>query len=637
MSASHSLRTDKVLYGGLFVVVLPAALALWAVALDARLTLPRIGGAVPGSAIAAFGLGMMLTAVVVLRVRGGGWPMSPFPPERLVENGPYRLLAHPLYAGSVLLCAGVSLLLGSPSGLWIVSPVLAAACVAFVAGFENEQMVTRRAILHVPSGTDERPAASDRLSMYAIVLLPWLIAYEAVNRLGVARDAIAVVSPWDALVPVVPWTEMIYFAAYPLVLFAPLVARTSHDLRRFAIRAWVATGSAMLMYVVIPTLPPQKPAPAGSIFAAMLEWERAWDAPATALPAFHVIWVMLTADLYARAFPRLRALRWPVILAVGASCVTTGMHALIDVVAGLILGALFVRVETIWALALRWTERLSNSWSERRIGFVRLINHGMYPAIGSALGIAMITALAGGQHRLQVFIIGMAAIVGAAAWAQWIEGSTVLLRPYGYYGGIAGGVLAIAVIGAVQHNGLLLLAAYAVGAPFIQAIGRIRCLVQGCCHGRPAVAGGVRVWRPESRVVRVAHLGGVSLHPTALYSTLANLVIGIALVRLWVAGAPLAFIAGSYFILSGLERFVEEHFRGEPQTKVVAGLRLYQWISIASIIAGAVLTALPSARTAPIEPISVTTIALAAAFGIIAYVAYGADFPESNRRFSRLA
>ena len=70
-----------------------------------------------------------------------------------------------------------------------------------------------------------------------------------------------------------------------------------------------------------------------------------------------------------------------------------------------------------------------------------------------------------------------------------------------------------------------LLAAYAVAGPWVQACGRLRCLVQGCCHGcESSEFVGIRYSHPRSRVVRLAHLVGVPIHPTPLYSILANAV-----------------------------------------------------------------------------------------------------------------
>jgi len=218
-----------------------------------------------------------------------------------------------------------------------------------------------------------------------------------------------------------------------------------------------------------------------------------------------------------------------------------------------------------------------------------------------------------------------------------VEGSPALSRPFGYYGGVIGALIAIAASSFFDRSGWLLLAAYAVAAPIIQAIGRLRCIVQGCCHGRPAAILGVRVWHPQSRVVSLAGLAGVPLHPTAVYSIVMNLCFLALLLRMWVAGAPLTFIAGAYLILSGLGRFLEEHYRGEPQTKVMAGLRFYQWMSIASLLAGAILTAIPSSSAPPPSLLSPMSVASAILLGLVAFFAYGADFPESTRRFARLS
>ena len=44
---------------------------------------------------------------------------------------------------------------------------------------------------------------------------------------------------------------------------------------------------------------------------------------------------------------------------------------------------------------------------------------------------------------------------------------------------------------------------------------------------------GIRYERPESRVCRIAHLQGVPVHPTPLYSMLGNVAIGLVVGRMW--------------------------------------------------------------------------------------------------------
>jgi prolipoprotein diacylglyceryltransferase len=173
---------------------------------------------------------------------------------------------------------------------------------------------------------------------------------------------------------------------------------------------------------------------------------------------------------------------------------------------------------------------------------------------------------------------------------------------------------------------------------FGQGLGRLRCLVNGCCHGRPAPAPiGISYVHPMPRPTRLANLGGVPIHPTQLYSLLWLMVVGAALTRLWILEAPLSFIAGTYFVLVGLGRFVEEHYRGEPQTAVIAGFRLYQWLTLGFVVGGAALSALPSASAPAPVPIGWPTIAVSLLAAVIGTASFGMDVPRSNRRFSRLA
>lgn len=89
-------------------------------------------------------------------------------------------------------------------------------------------------------------------------------------------------------------------------------------------------------------------------------------------------------------------------------------------------------------------------------------------------------------------------------------------------------------------------------------------------------------------------------------------------------------------MLVGVGRFVEEHFRGEPQTMVVAGLRLYQWLAMAFVACGAVLTTVGATAAPAAPPFEPGSLAVALVVGAICYVAYGVDLPGSSRRFSRL-
>jgi prolipoprotein diacylglyceryltransferase len=178
---------------------------------------------------------------------------------------------------------------------------------------------------------------------------------------------------------------------------------------------------------------------------------------------------------------------------------------------------------------------------------------------------------------------------------------------------------------------------FCIAGPWIQSFGRLRCLTQGCCHGRETtLLVGIRYNHPRSRVCRLAGLTGVPLHPTPVYSIIWNVVIAFVVTRLWFLGSSLVLIAGVYLMFSGLGRFVEEMYRGEPQTPIIGELRLYQWIAILSVVVGAVFTSLPSMGEAQPPQFSWLAPIAGFGFGVFTWIALGVDFPNSNKRFARL-
>ncbi|HEX7616644.1 MAG TPA: prolipoprotein diacylglyceryl transferase family protein [Thermoanaerobaculia bacterium] len=637
-----SEKLGKALYGAAFAIGLPALLVLWARAAAPNVGLPAVASPA-GWSVAAAGLALVLWGMAALAVFGRGLPMNAYPPPVFVARGPYAVVAHPIYLGFVILCAGAAVGAGSAAGLWLVTPVVALGSAALVLGYEGPEIAARfterpRTFLRLPAGTPESPSVADRLSAYALVLVPWLILYEAVQALGVAPDAVALRLPGEAGWPVWESTELVYASTYLFVALAPLAAVSRAELRRFMVRGWAAIALVVFLWLVLPVAAPPRPFTPHGPLGALLDFERRLDSPACAFPSFHVVWAFLAASVWAARAPRARGLAWGWAWAIGASCLTTGMHTVADVAAGLAAAFLVLRLPRVWEVLRAAAERLANSWREWDFGAVRVINHGGWAALGTLVGVGLAAALAGGRGVEAVLLVAFSGLVGAALWAQFVEGSPRLLRPYGFYGGLLG-----VVLGAVLAKLLLgtdawvLVGAFAVAGPWIQAAGRVRCLVQGCCHGAPAPESvGIRYMHPRSRVCRLANLEGVPVHPTPLYSILWNAVPAFLGARLWAARAPLPVIVGAYLILTGLGRFVEESRRGEPQTPVFARLRLYQWIAAGTVAAGAVLTCLPASVPTPVPEASLLALAAGAAFALATWFALGVDFPRSNRRFARL-
>jgi len=633
----------RIAYAALFSVVLPVLLLVWGARMDHLLSLPMVGTPVLGWTVAGIGIGLMLSATRSLWVAGGGLPASPFPPSRFVSSGIYGVFAHPIYLGAVLTTLGVSVATQSAGGLWIVTPTLILATCAWVIGYERDATRARfgegpAPLFSLPTASEEPPTSRQRLTFYLLIPFQWLIAFKATEWLGPGPDIRSTFVRWDADLPVIPWTESIYFFTYVLVFFAPLVIRSRTELRRYAYDALWASRLIVPMYVIFPFTAEPKAVPGEGFWQSMMQLERDHNALVTALPSFHVVWVCIAAGAWARRFPRLKTPMVVLVLLTIVSCVTTGMHSAADVIAGSFAFMVVSNRERLWSALCRGAERLANSWRELRIGPIRFLNHGVYSAAGVTLAVAVGAALTGTVQLWWLAGMALAAIAGAALWAQLVEGSPQLLRPYGYFGSVVAMALFALLVSALNGDGWLVLGALTVGAAFGQPLGRLRCLVQGCCHGREAHGfPGIRYTHPQSRVVRLSTLGGVPLHPTPLYSLVWTLFVGVALCRLWAVHAHLSLIVGAYLILFGAGRFVEEHFRGEPQTRTVDGLRIYQWLAIAMIVAGGLVMSIASSPAPSAVGFDAATLPTLLALFIIAYVSYGMDFPGSSRRFARLA
>ena len=643
VAARDSSLIGKTLYGLLFVVALPAMLIVWAALTERSVPLPSFGSFYLGTAVMICGAALMLYGMAALMVYGKGLPMNAYPPAKYVTRGVYRLISHPIYTGFSMLSVGGAIAAGSQSGLWLVSPVVILGSVALVQGFEKQDLYRRfgdrleKPLLRLPERGAEPPGLIERFSVYVLVLFPWLVMYEAVRLIGVPVDARVAFLPFESSLKVYEWTELIYASTYLFVLLAPLVAGTKRDLREFSVAGLIATAFVTLLFLTVPLIAPPRPFEAHGLLGKLLEWERALDTPAAAFPSFHVVWALLAARVYAARMRSLKIVWWGWAVLISFSCITTGMHALIDVAGGFLTFFFVTRIKALFEVARKVSERVANSWREWRLGPVRIINHGAYAALGAFVSLMIVGSLTGAGYVTPMLFIAFTILIASAVWAQLVEGSSSLLRPYGWYGGVLGAIAGLLVAKLMGASPWLLAGAWCVAAPWLQSLGRFRCLVQGCCHGREASSAvGIRYRHERSRVCRLSSLADVPVHPTPLYSILCNVVIGVVVARLWQLHAALSLIVGTYLILAGLCRFVEESYRGEPQTPVRAGLKLYQWMAVLSVLAGIFTTMINDTPLAPEPQLNWASVAAAGVFSLLVWFALGVDFPNSNRRFARL-
>ncbi len=643
MRTSASTFVLKLFYGFCFVVIVPIFLLLWALETEPLVPLPSIRSPALGIGTDLGGLVLIVWGMLSLLVHGKGLPMNAFPPGVYVRQGIYRIIPHPIYTGFTMCCFGTAILAGSPSGFWLVAPIAALGSIALVEGFEKQDLIgrfghqVRKCLISLPEDAERKPLLHERISVYLLVFIPWVLLYEIFVALGNPADAIVAYLPFERNLPVYEWTEIFYGATYLFVCLVPIVVTRSRTLREFSIAGLIATWMMVLMFIGIPLIAPPREFTAHGILGDILNFERGHDTSAAAFPSYHVVWAYIAARAFAETFPGIKILWWSLAALIAASCLTTGMHAVVDVLAGVGAGLIFMRYKKVWELVRYLSERIANSWREWQTGNVRIINHGVYTAAGAGAGVLIAGILLGPGSVGYLLVMAFCSLIMAGMWAQVIEGSPSLLRPYGYYGGVLGIVIGGILAGFFGGDIWLLLGSYGVAGPVIQGLGRLRCLVQGCCHGREAPPHvGIRYTHPRSRVVRLTKFSGIPLHPAPLYSLLWNIVIGVVLARLWILHAAPTLVAGLYLVLNGLGRFVEEAYRGEPQTPILGKLRLYQLMAILSVVGGAVLTMVRSDPTAPAPQFNYESLVAGVGFAIVIWFAQGVDFPDSNRRFSRL-
>ena len=606
----------KIIYALVFCVALPVALAFWARAVSAYLPPPLFTDVPLGAGLCAAGIVLIAASMLALRVHGRGLPMNGFPPPVYVTRGPYRLTRHPIYVGFCMACAGAAIMSGSGGGFWLVLPMTVAGSAALVWGFERPDLRRRfgplpdryEPFFRIPKNTGDTPGIADRVSALMLAAVPWIV--------------FPIVSSINVLVTIFPSSSaqsspfsVTSASADVMLLLAALFAPTRSALRNYMceIIVVVCVSVSFLFLFPVATLP-------------------------YVFPTQYVLRVLIamTALMKRGRYWRWIALVWG--MAVMFSQQRPGVTGFF--IALLVYTIAHKRIGILRA-CVRVADRLANSLRTWRVGSLRIFNHAVYSGSAAFAGVLVAGMFAGTHGLYAVGITGVCTLVGGALWAQLVEGSPTLLRPFGYYGAILGGVAGALLAPLTGAGTLVLLAAFATASPVIVMIGRMRCLVQGCCHGRLLDPGadvslGLCVTNPSSRVCLMSPLGGKPIHATPLYAIAANAVIALVLLSLWTYGARLTLILGLYFLLAGLSRFVEEAYRGEPQTRVWKRLAEYQWYAIAFAVAGGVITALPCTATPPPVVLSWHTAGVAAALGLLTAFAMSMDFPGSSRRFARL-
>ena len=467
------LLTGKLLYGALFVIVLPLLLICWAIILDNELDWPLPAWPFVGLAVGAAGAMLMLGGMWELYRYGHGLPMNAYPPQNYVTRGLYAWFAHPIYLGAILLAAGISLWVQSSSGLYIVTPIVALMALALLTGYERlairrrfgKMVETHQPLFSWPISRRSQATLVKRLAMALAIFVPWFaVGY----LLDIARcpttcpGLFLQVGDGEPLQFVL---RLLWFAPYLFLLIRLFLARSQSKLLSAVIAASLATGLGLYAYLVFPIFVP-----------GLFE---------------NVAGIILNF--------------------------------------GLVLAAL--NYAAIWRWLQRWCEWVANSRRDWYFfnGSFRIINHSLYAGLAGAVGVGIVGYITGSWAVSMLLLVST--VVGASVFAQAWWGSQALLRPFGYWGAIIGGIIAILLAVGLFGQSLAVVAlAGVLCASFVQALGRLRCLVQGCCHGVATDQRfGIRVWQPQSRVCTLSSSRGRWILITQLYSILFNLLLELLL------------------------------------------------------------------------------------------------------------
>lgn len=142
-------------------------------------------------------------------------------------------------------------------------------------------------------------------------------------------------------------------------------------------------------------------------------------------------------------------------------------------------------------------------------------------------------------------------------WSYYSGNPIEILLGFGqgfiFYGGLVLGVLGVVLVSYFKKISIKTVADMCTPAlPLGHAIGRIGCLLKGCCYGN------------ITDLPWAIHLEGAFRHPTQIYHFSHNLLIFIFLwlirKRIKVEGNLILI----YFMLYGLARFITEFFRDNP-------------------------------------------------------------------------
>lgn len=213
----------------------------------------------------------------------------------------------------------------------------------------------------------------------------------------------------------------------------------------------------------------------------------------------------------------------------------------------------------------------------------------------SGLQLAVVRARHRGLDGARVMDLGIYLIIAALVGAKLM----LVAVDFDYFRNQPREMLSLVRAGGVFYGGLILATAvglllvrryklpvwgvadvYAPGIALGHVIGRLGCLMAGCCYGRATdVAWAITFTSPAAKANAGTPLGE-PLHPTQLYDAGAELLILIFLLVFERRGRPFAGRTfWLYMLLYAISRFIVEIYRGDNRG-TMAGMSTSQFVSV---------------------------------------------------------
>jgi phosphatidylglycerol:prolipoprotein diacylglycerol transferase len=213
----------------------------------------------------------------------------------------------------------------------------------------------------------------------------------------------------------------------------------------------------------------------------------------------------------------------------------------------------------------------------------------------AGLQLAVVRARRAGLDAARIMDLGIYLIIAALVGAKLM----LVLVDFDYFRSNPGELLSLVRAGGVFYGGLIVAFLtglwlvrryklpmwstadmYAPGIALGHVIGRLGCLLAGCCYGRPTDVAWAMTFTDPVAAANVGTPLGIPLHPTQIYDAGAELAILIVLLVSERRGKRFpGRTFWLYILLYAISRFIVEIYRGDPRGSML-GMSTSQLVSV---------------------------------------------------------